>query len=390
MIRNQLNNSDEPHRSNLDNALLEMSEECIECKLCVKQCAFLKKYGTPKFIADSWTAQGERKNKMPFECSLCSLCTAVCPVDIDPQKMFLEMRRYSVASGSADLTKQKLLLNFEKRGTSKRYSFYGLPDGCDTIFFPGCALAGSRSQRVMQLYDHLQKKIPNLGIVLDCCTKPSHDLGRTDFFNAMFSEMRNYLVAHGIKNILTACPSCYAIFSKYAKGLITQSVYDILALETWQPDHTIHQAPVTIQDSCVARLEKDMQDSVRKLIRIKGISFEEMKHRGKKTLCCGEGGGAHFVAPDLAGQWGEIRRTEGEGRRIITYCAGCANFLGKIGPTAHLLDLIFEPAATLSGKAKVAKSPVTYLKRLLLKRSFRKKHKYAESRERNFICSGCP
>jgi hypothetical protein len=96
------------------------------------------------------------------------------------------------------------------------------------------------------------------------------------------------------------------------------------------------------------------------------------------------------VAPDLAGQWGEIRRTEGEGRRIITYCAGCANFLGKIGPTAHLLDLIFDPAATLSGKAKVAKSPVTYLKRLLLKRSFRKKHKYAGSRERDFICSGCP
>ena len=377
MIKNQLNNSDGPHRSNLDNALLEMSEECIECNLCVKQCAFLKKYGTPKFIADSWTTQGETTKEMPFECSLCSLCTAVCPVDIDPQKMFLEMRRYSVACGSADFTKQKLLLNFEKRGTSKRYSFYGLPDGCDTVLFPGCALAGSRSQRVMQLYDHLQKKIPNLGIVLDCCTKPSHDLGRTDFFNAMFSEMRNYLVDHGIKNILTACPSCFAVFNKYAIDLVTQSVYDILALETWQPDHTIHQTPVTIQDSCVARFEKDMQGSVRKLIRIKGISFEEMKHRGKKTLCCGEGGGAHFVAPDLAGQWGEIRRTEGEGRRIITYCAGCANFLGKIGPTAHLLDLIFEPVATLSGKAKVAKSPVTYLKRLLLKRSFRKKHKYA-------------
>ena len=390
MIKNQLNNSDGPHRSNLDNALLEMSEDCIECKLCVKQCAFLKKYDTPKFIADSWTAQEECKNEMPFECSLCSLCTAVCPVDIDPQKMFLEMRRYSVACGSADFTKQKLLLNFEKRGTSKRYSFYGFPDGCDAVFFPGCALAGSRSQRVMQLYDHLQKNNPRLGIVLDCCTKPSHDLGRTDFFNAMFSEMQNYLVDHGIKNILTACPSCYAVFSKYAKGLITQSVYDILALETWHPDHTLHQTPVTIQDSCVARLEKNTQDSVRKLIRIQGISFEEMKHRGKKTLCCGEGGGAHFVAPDLAGQWGEIRRTEGEGRRIITYCAGCANFLGKIGPTAHLLDLIFDPAATLSGKAKVAKSPVTYLKRLLLKRSFRKKQRYARSRERNFICSGCP
>jgi len=391
MIKQWSNNTCGPDRSDLDTSLFEMSEKCIECKLCVKQCAFLKKYGTPKSIADSWPNKKKTKIKMPFECSLCSFCTAVCPIDIDPQKMFLEMRRYSAACSSADFAKQKLLLNFEKRGTSKRYSFYGLPDGCDTVFFPGCALAGSRSQRVMQLYDHLQKNIPGLGIVLDCCTKPSHDLGRTDFFHSMFIEMQNYLVDHGIKNILTACPSCYAVFSKYAEGQDIKSVYDILALETCRTEsNSIQQTAVTVQDSCVARFDKNIQESVRKLILAQGVPIEEMKHHGKKTLCCGEGGGAHFVAPDLAGQWGDIRRTEGEGRRIITYCAGCANFLGKIGPTAHVLDLIFDPAATLSGKTRVAKSPVTYLKRLLLKHSFRKKQKYASTRERNYFCTGCP
>jgi hypothetical protein len=201
----------------------------------------------------------------------------------------------------------------------------------------------------------------------------------------MFSEMHKYLMDNGIKNILTACPSCFAVFNTYAEGLVTQSVYDILATEKWQVESSLPQTSVTIQDSCVARLEKNMQDSVRKLIRAQGISFEEMKHHGKKTLCCGEGGGAHFVAPELAGQWGEIRRNEGQGRRIITYCAGCANFLGKIGPTAHLLDLIFDPVATLSGKAKVAHSPMTYINRLLLKRRFRKKQKYACTRERDFM-----
>jgi len=390
MIKSKLENTYEPDRTHLNKALREMSEECIECKLCVKQCAFLKKYGTPKSIADIWQCQVETTRKMPFECSLCSLCTAVCPVDIDPQKMFLEMRRYVTACGEADFTKQKLLLKFEKRGTSKRYSFYGFPEGCDTVLFPGCALIGTRSKRVIQLYDHVQKKIPDLGIVLDCCTKPSHDLGRSDYFKAMFSEMHGYLVDHGIKNILVACPSCFAVFNKYAKGLATQSVYDILAQEAWQPKSDMPQTCVTIQDSCTARFEKNMQDSVRNLIRAQGVLFEEMKHHGKKTLCCGEGGGAHFVAPDLAGQWGEIRRTEGHGRRIITYCAGCANFLGKIGPTAHLLDLVFDPAATLNGNANVTKSPITYLKRLLLKRRFSKKQQYASTRERNFTCSDYP
>ena len=390
MIKNRLNNSYEPDRVNLNTALQEMSEECIECKLCVKQCAFLKKYGTPKYIADSWQYQREMTRKMPFECSLCSLCNAVCPVDIDPQKMFLEMRRYVTASGAADFTKQQVLLNFEKRGTSKRYSFYGLPDGCDTVLFPGCALAGSRSHRVMQLYDHLLSSFPNLGIVLDCCTKPSHDMGRSDYFNSMFSEMHGYLADHGIKNVLVACPSCFAVFNKYGKGLTTQNVYENLARDAWRSESDIPQASITVQDSCIARFERNMQDSVRDLIRAQGVPFEEMKHHGKKTLCCGEGGGAHFVAPDLAGQWGEIRRAERQGRRIITYCAGCANFLGKIGPTAHLLDLVFDPAATLRGRAKVTKSPITYLKRLFLKRRFRKKQKYACTRERNFTCPNCP
>jgi len=192
MIQNELDKAffeERRNREAIDNSIREISEQCIECGICVKQCAFLKQYGTPKKIADNWQSQHEQAATIAFACSLCSLCTAVCPVKIDPKKMFLEMRRYAVASGNADFTKQKLLVNFEKRGTSKRYTFYGLPAGCDTLLFPGCALAGSRPQRVMQLFNHLQDFFPNLGIVLDCCTKPSHDLGRSAYFHAMFSEM---------------------------------------------------------------------------------------------------------------------------------------------------------------------------------------------------------
>ena len=388
MIQNQLDKEffdDILKRKELKDALKVISDECIECGLCVKQCAFLTKYGTPKKIAGNWQLKGAEFLADPFECSLCSLCTAVCPVKIDPKQMFLEIRRYVAARGKTDFTRQKALINFEKRGTSKRFSFYGLPAGCDTVLFPGCALSGTRQHRVMQLYDHLLSYFPNLGIVLDCCTKPSHDLGRTDFFSAMFSEMLQYLLEHNIKTVLVACPSCYAVFKQYGSGITTRTVYDILAREYWQPVTLPSAESLTVQDSCVARFEKDMQNSVRRLIRAYGISFEEMKHHGRKTLCCGEGGGAHFVAPELAGSWAKTRRQEVKGKRIVTYCAGCANFLGKVSPTLHLLDLLFEPAAALTGRTRVAKSPFTYLNRLLLKRKCRKKMKYAFSRERTFI-----
>jgi len=388
MIKIRFNNTKLPDTVSLDNALYSMSEQCVECKICVKQCAFLKRYGTPKKIADTWLPQDKDAFAKAFECNLCSLCTAVCPEKIDPKNMFLEMRRYAVANGIADLTKQKLLINYEKRGTSKRYTFYGLPEGCDTVLFPGCALAGSRPRRILQLFNHLENSFHNLGIVFDCCTKPSHDLGRTGYFDAMFSEMQQYLVNHGIKTVLVACPSCYAVFKQYGKGLTTRTVYDILSREYWQPEPQLFSESLTIQDSCVARLETNMQNSVRKLIRTRGFSIEEMKHQGKKTLCCGEGGGAHFAAPELAGNWSLMRKSETGGKRIITYCAGCAHFLARIGPTAHLLDLIFDPAATLSGRAKTSRAPFTYLNRLLLKWKFKWKMKCNFKRERTFVGNG--
>ena len=321
---------------------------------------------------------------MPFACSLCSLCTVVCPENIDPKKMFLEMRRYAVASSRADFRRQRQLINFEKRGTSKRYSFYGLPTGCDTVLFPGCALAGSRPQRVMQLFEHLQSYFPNLGIVLDCCTKPSHDLGRAAYFHAMFAEMRHYLAGQGVKTVLTACPSCHAVFSQYGNRLTARSVYEILAREYWQPDMQAQASPVTVQDSCATRFDENIQLAVRRLIRARGVPLEEMKHHGRKTLCCGEGGGAHFTAPALAGNWAAIRRKEVHNRPVITYCAGCAAFLSRVGRTAHLLDLLFDPVATLAGKVRPARAPITYLNRLLLKWKFKRKMYFSFSRERTF------
>jgi Fe-S oxidoreductase len=362
----------------------EIAAGCVECGICVKKCAFLKKYGTPKQIADSWLREEESSAVNPFACSLCSLCTAVCPVDIDPRQMFLAMRCHAAARDASVLKPHKLLLNFERRGTSKRYSFYGLPPGCDTVLFPGCSLAGSRPRRVMQLFDYLTNSIPNLGIVLNCCTKPSHDLGRTSFFQAMFGEMQQYLGSHGVKNIIAACPSCHSVFSQYGGSFNFIHVYDLLQEQDFQPEAGLPPATVTVQDSCVARLDTNMQQRVRHLIQARGVALEEMRHHGSKTFCCGEGGGAHFVAPDLAGSWAKTRRQEAQNRRIITFCSGCAHFLGKVTPTTHLLDLLFDPAAALAGKIRVGRSPFTYLKRILLKRQFRKKMRYGFSRERVF------
>ena len=348
-----------------------MSEKCINCKLCQKECEFLRKYGKPKEIADSYDPSDKVHQDMPFECSLCQLCAAVCPVKVNPANMFLEMRRETVKRGKGNFPGHAPILDYERRGTSQRYTYYAIPYNCDTIFFPGCTLLGTRPDKVLQLYEHMKKNIHSMGIVLDCCTKPSHDLGRKAYFNAMFQEMRDFFVDNGVRKVIAACPNCYRIFKKYGGELSVKTIYEFLA-ENGLPDTGTLTGTITIHDSCALRFEESIHSAVRDLVKKKGLAIEEMPHHGKKTLCCGEGGGAGFLSPDLAKKWGFLRKKEANGRRTITYCAGCAKFLSALAPTSHILDLLFEPEATLAGTVKVSKPPFTYLNRLNLKKQLKK------------------
>ena len=318
-----------------------------------------------------------------FACSLCGLCAAVCPEGLDPARMFLDLRRAAASTGKTDYAAYGRVLDYEKRGTSRRYTWYSLPAGCETVFFPGCSLPGTRPESTRRLYEHLQADDPRVGIVLDCCCKPSHDLGRQGYFEAMFSALRRYLLAEGVKNVLVACTNCYTIFFRYGDGLSVQTVYEYLAARACIPERQ-YSGTVTVHDPCVIRRETGIHDAVRTLIRSHGLTIREMEHSGEKTVCCGEGGAVGCVAGDFSRQWGRLRSREARGDRILTYCAGCAGSLAGLTPTDHLLDLLFEPERTLTGKAGVSTAPFTYLNRLGLKRRLRKNNSGARTRERTF------
>jgi uncharacterized membrane protein YdjX (TVP38/TMEM64 family)/Fe-S oxidoreductase len=363
--------------------LQTISGTCTACGLCQKECAFLRKYGNPKEIAEQYDPCKKEDQGMPFECSLCGLCAAVCPEGVDPEGLLLEMRRETVRRGGGNYPEHAVLRGYERRGTARTYSYYGLPADCDTVFFPGCTLSGTRSDTVILAYQQLKEEISSLGIVLDCCTKPSHDLGRQDHFMAMFEEMRGYLTGHGVGRVIVGCPNCHKMFTRYGTGLLTKSIYEIMAERS--ADHTLPiRGAVTVHDPCVMRLDGAIQGSVRELIKRRGHTIEEMPHTGSLTLCCGEGGGVGSIAPDLAASWGRLRQDEAAGRNVVTYCAGCANTLGRLVPTVHVLDILWEGGIDSVGRARVTKPPFTYWKRLGLKRWFKTHLPVAASRERRF------
>jgi len=375
-----------PLREPLAALLAEEGGGCTGCGVCVAECGFLKTYGTPGAIALSYHPGDPRKQAACFECSLCGLCTAVCPEGLDPKALFLEMRRQAVEQGGGSFPEHKGLLGYERTGMSRRFSWYGLPEGCSTIFFPGCALPGTRPAATFEVYRRLAREMPELGLVLDCCAKPSHDLGRQQFFLERFGEMAAWLEAAGIQRVLVACPNCYQVFSEYAPQLRTETVYQLLAELPPEPGAPPGAgapagAPVTVHDPCVIRSAPAPQDAVRRLLQASGRSVEEMPHTRATALCCGEGGSVGALAPELAQGWGERRAAEAAGRRVVTYCAGCANHLGKRLQVSHLLDLV-------CGTPKPASGPVTYLNRLRLKSRFRKTVPAALTRERELPGAG--
>ena len=355
---------------NLKSELETMISDCTECGNCVTHCTYLQQFGTPSKLAKQFQA-GTLDVDTIYSCSLCKLCDVFCPEGLTPSYLFWVMRCQMVEEGRAPLKEHRRVLAYEKWGLSRLFQLSAIPENGTSVFFPGCALAGSRPQHMLKICSLLKETIADLGIVLNCCTKPSHDLGRASFFQNSFGALVGGLKEHGITSIITACPSCHQIFRQYGSDFKIKTVYEVLEDNPNLP-RVQHSESVCIHDPCATRYETEVQQSVRKLVTQMGLNITDMKHQKKRTLCCGEGGSASFIAPDITTQWAEKRKTQADGNPVVSYCAGCVHFFSHRFPTYHVIDLLLEPEKTLAGKVKISKSPLTYLNRLVLKRKLKK------------------
>ena len=349
-------------------------KNCTGCGVCQEECEFLERFGTPRDIASSRAIQEQELHDLAFLCSLCGLCTAVCPKAVDPKAFFLELRRIAVRKGRGRLSSFGPLRRYEAIGKSRLLRFADIPYGSRRVFFPGCSLPGTRPERVSDLFVFLRGIYSDLGMVLDCCSKPSHDLGNHALFLRRFNSLREGLVSQGIEEVLVACPNCFKVFRQYGSPLKVRTVYEVMR-ERVQGGRPVMPEPdrervFTIHDPCSVRFEKGIHRSVRDIVRRLGFFVEEMPHSRRLTYCCGEGGAIGYTGRagrEFANGWSGRRREEAGRSPVITYCAGCANYLQPGLEVYHVLDLVFDADNTLSGRFSPSKSPMTYLNRAMLK-----------------------
>jgi len=349
----------------LERELDRIIEACTECGNCVRQCQYLRQYGTPRALAEAFKA-GILAVETIYSCNLCRLCNVVCPERLEPSGLFHLMRCSMVADGRAPLRQHRRMLTYERIGLSRIYELYVIPENCTAVFFPGCALAGSRPEQTLRLFSMMRTDIPDLGVVLSCCAKPSRDLGRTGFFNTVIDRLLDRLKHRGVHSIITACPSCQSVLSEHGSGFDVKTIYHVLAGGTPAAEPAA-PAAVAIHDPCATRFDTDLHKITRSIVSAAGLDIKEMKYKGKRTLCCGEGGSACYVDAAITDSWAEKRAEEAAGLPVLTYCAGCVEFFSKRFETIHIIDLLLHPQRAMTGAAKISKSPMTYVNRLMVK-----------------------
>ncbi|QLA15490.1 pyridine nucleotide-disulfide oxidoreductase/dicluster-binding protein [Desulfolutivibrio sulfoxidireducens] len=330
-----------------------LSCECLEC---IKVCAYLKRYqGYPKtyarrFYNNAAIVKGHHQaNKMINSCSLCGLCTEVCPESFSMADLCLTARRDMVERGTMPPSAFEFALTDMAESDSEACALAMPAPGagsCGHLFFPGCQLAGASPDKVRLVYDHLRGKLPGgVGIRLGCCGVPGRWAGREDLFAASMARFRADWEGLGRPRVVAACATCLKTLTEAVPDIPAVSLWRVLAGETGLPGGApcaeAEKRTLAVHDPCTSRHDAQSRAAVRDLLSRLGVTALEPPLTGRFTECCGYGGLMWNADPDMAKTVAERRADVAPGDYVVS-CAMCRDMLWRAGNRAvHLLDLIF-------------------------------------------------
>lgn len=330
-------------------------ESCNDCGACVRTCTFLRHYcDSPKDLAKRFKRNPLENVEIPYSCSLCGLCQRICPLDLHPGDMCLETREKIFQTQQRDSLPEDFvydymiprLKGFRNHQIISTSSFFtmskiaknnkGAPK---SVFFPGCSLPAYSPRLVLKAYEYLRQKIPGMGIVLNCCGKPSRDLGDRERFGKIFERTLEEFSRLGVQEVVVACINCHKIYTEFSDIKI-QTIYEIMSEKGLPESRSYDGQQLTIHDSCPARYMPELRNAVRQIASRMNVKITEMKFKDETTQCCGAGGCSPMGNTALTDRHTIARASQATGQ-IVSYCAHCRERFSTYGPSLHILDLIF-------------------------------------------------
>lgn len=335
--------------------------------------------------------EGQTSRDVLWACTSCGACVEACPVLIDHVDSIMDMRRHlTLMEGDVQPALAATFKNVENNynpwgiGADKRAAWAegmglkywgGSEDAAhfEFLFWVGCA--GSYDNRAQKTVKALTRILDAGGVsyaILGqkerCTGDPVRRTGNEYLFNDLALHNVATLNELGVKKVITACPHCfntlkneYPAFGGHYEVLHhTQVIEQLLDEGRIQLNQEIMKK-VTFHDPCFLGRWNDETEAPRKsLAAVRRLNVVEAKESGKKSFCCGAGGGQMWME-EHEGTRVNMERTrqllEVEPEVVAVACPFCMTMI-EDGVKAHnreevkVLDVAEVIASALDPNAK--------------------------------------
>lgn len=308
-----------------------------------------KKEASLPLIADNH--EGSISEEVIWACTTCGACMEVCPVNVEHVRHIIGMRR-NLVQLQAKFPDELLNLfeNMEQRSNpwgiapSDRVKWASDIDAkpfsateTEFLFYAGCAGAfDARSRRTtVAVAGILNAAGISWGILGKdelCCGDSLRRLGNEYIFDRMAQDNIRLFAQRGVTKIITQCPHCYSTFKndyrQYGVELEvyhhTEFIHQLIQNKKLKLNPVSDLGELIFHDSCYLGRYNQIYESPRMVITaVTGQKPTEMDLNGRRSFCCGAGGGRMWMEESIGKRINVARVEQALEKKPQTICVCC-------------------------------------------------------------------